>query len=105
MRRTNIIEKIAYLMKNLFPEARTLLYGSQARGTATPDSDIDLLILLPDEYQDDKFVNRRDEILNQLYDIEIDEGVSISPLVLIKSIWERRKTPFTVNVNREGIEL
>ena len=105
MRHNGVIKKISELMHRLFPEARTILYGSQARNTATPDSDVDLLILLPDTYQGYDFVDKRDEIMNHLYDIEIDEGVPISPLVLIKSIWESRKTPFTVNVINEGIVL
>lgn len=100
-----VIKKISELMSRLFPEAKTILYGSQARNTATKDSDIDLLILLPDRYQSYDFVNRRDEIVDHLYDIEIDEGVRISPMVLINSIWESRKTPFTVNVMNEGIVL
>lgn len=92
-------------MKRMFPEAKTLLYGSQARGTATLESDIDLLILLPDTYQDQQFVDRRNEIMDNLFDIEIEEGVGISPLVLVKSLWESRKTPFTINVLNEGIEI
>lgn len=105
MRHSGVIKKISELMRSLFPEAKTILYGSQARNTATRDSDIDLLILLPDSYQGYDFVDRRDEIVEHLYDIEIDEGIRISPLVLIKSIWESRKTPFTINVTNEGIVL
>ncbi len=105
MRQKAIIAKISNLMRRLFPEARTVLYGSQARGNATEDSDIDLLILLPDRYQGEEFVDRREEIMDHLYDIEINEGVRISPLVLIKSMWESRKTPFTINVLNEGITL
>lgn len=105
MRHTGIIRKIAELMHRLFPDAQTILYGSQARNSATNESDIDLLILLPDSYQGYDFVDRRAEIMDNLYDIEIEEGICISPLVLIKSIWESRKTPFTINVLNEGIIL
>lgn len=105
MRQTAIIDKISRLMKRLFPEVRTVLYGSQARGSATPLSDIDLLILLPDTYQGADFVKRRNEIMDSLYDIEIDEGVRVSPLVLIEKIWKSRLSPFTLNVNREGVTL
>lgn len=105
MRQNAIIEKIANLMRSLFPEAKTVLYGSQARNTARNDSDIDLLILLPDSYQGAEFVDKRTEIVNHLYDIEIDEGIRVSPLVLVKSIWESRITPFTINVLNEGIVL
>ncbi len=105
MRHSAVIKKISELMRRLFPEARTVLYGSQARNTANMDSDIDLLIILPDSYQGMDFVNRRTEIVNELYDVEIEDCVRISPLVLIKSIWESRKTPFTLNVISEGILL
>lgn len=92
-------------MRNLFPEARTMLFGSQARGTADQSSDIDLLIILPDTFTGHDFVRRRSQIVSHLYDIEIEDGVRISPLVLVKSVWENRKTPFSMNVNREGILL
>ncbi|MDE6578840.1 MAG: nucleotidyltransferase domain-containing protein [Muribaculaceae bacterium] len=92
-------------MQKYFPEARTVLYGSQARGNATPSSDIDLLILLPDTYQGYNFVNRRNEIMDSLYDIEIEEGIRVSPLVLINKIWEERISQFSLNVRREGITL
>lgn len=105
MRQTFVINKIAHLMRRLFPEAKTVLYGSQARNTARMDSDIDLLIILPDTYQDYDFVRRRSEICNHLYDIQIDDMVSISPLVLTKSVWESKITPFTINVQNEGIIL
>lgn len=105
MRQNAIINKISNLMRTLFPEAKTVLFGSQARNTAKSDSDIDLLILLPDSYQGREFVRKRTEIVNSLYDVEIEDCVRISPLVLIKSIWESRKTPFTLNVMREGITL
>jgi predicted nucleotidyltransferase len=37
-----------------FHPERIILFGSQARGEAKPDSDIDLLVIMPDE------VNRRE---------------------------------------------
>ncbi|MFO0136815.1 MAG: nucleotidyltransferase domain-containing protein [Cyanobacteriota bacterium] len=32
------------------PEAQVRLFGSRARGTSRPDSDVDLLITLPDHW-------------------------------------------------------
>lgn len=105
MRHTEVINKISTLMRDLFPEARTILFGSQARGTAGMSSDIDLLILLPDSYTGHDFVRCRSEITDSLYDIEIDDGIRISPMVLIKSIWEKRKSVFSINVENEGIVI
>ena len=40
-----IFENIRQLKRELIPEERLILFGSQARGDARPDSDWDLLLL------------------------------------------------------------
>lgn len=42
-----------------------------------------------------------------LYELELKTGVSISPIVMLKKLWENRpfKTPFYINVTNEGIVL
>lgn len=42
-----------------------------------------------------------------LYELELKSGISISPIVLLRKVWENRpfKTPFYVNVMNEGIVL
>ena len=89
-------------MKEIAPEAVTILYGSEARGTAREDSDFDVLVLIPDESQK-SFAKRKIEIFDKLYEIELERNVMISPIILLKSMWERRRTPFTCNVMNEGI--
>ena len=86
------------------PRVQTILYGSEARGDARPDSDIDLLILV----DADKLTNDdKDRIIAPFYDIELDTGIIISTLIMPRSAWENRPfmTPFQYNVNREGITL
>jgi len=104
MRRTDIVKKISRLMRESSPQATTILYGSEARGEARPDSDIDLLVLL----DGDKLTLLREEAVTlPLYKLELQTGVRISPLVMLRKDWENRpfKTPFYINVQNEGVIL
>lgn len=92
-------------MARIAPDAKVILYGSQARGDARPDSDIDLLILLPDSYKGNEYVRKRFFISDILFDFSLDLGVEISPLITVNKVFYSRKTPFTINVTKEGIEL
>jgi DNA polymerase sigma len=104
MRRSQIIERIRKALSQVAPDSQAILYGSEARGDARPDSDIDLLILVDG---DSLTIKEEERIIAPLYDIEIDTGILISARVLLKKIWENRpfKTPFYVNVTNEGIVL
>lgn len=105
MKRPKIVEMISKAMKDTAPDAVTILYGSEARGTAREDSDFDILVLLPDDNSRGSFANRKLEIFDRLYEIELALNVIISPLILLKSMWEQRHTPFTCNVINDGIVI
>lgn len=91
-------------MHREFPTVQVILYGSEARGDARPDSDFDLLILVDSSkltYSD------KDAIKAPLYDIELETGADISTIIIPRREWENRPfaTPFQTNVQREGILL
>ncbi len=44
------ISAVASGIAAVIPEAQVRLFGSRARGTARPDSDVDLLITVPDHW-------------------------------------------------------
>jgi uncharacterized protein len=104
MYREDIVEKIRHTVREIDPNARIILFGSEARGEATSVSDIDVLILVDKNKLSWK---EKEDFVNPLYDIELETGVLISPLVYTIKEWENRPflTPFYLNVVNEGIVL
>ena len=103
MRRPEIVQRIAEAIKRVAPDAKTILYGSEARGDARPDSDIDLLILLKNE--EGITLDERMRLIEPLYDIELETGVQINPFIESLQKWGSRFTPFYESVMREGLAL
>ena len=104
MRRNSIVEQVSQAIHRIEPSATAILYGSEARGEARADSDIDILILVDG---DKLSIAREQEYTAPLYEIEWATGVQISPMVMLRSQWENRpfKTPFYLNIMKEGITL
>lgn len=105
MRRTDIVDRISKELKSFVPEAETILYGSEARGEARPDSDFDVLILLPETNDLTSYVAQRSDIFGRLFELSLELDVEISPLILPRNVWNARKSPFTVNVINDGIRI
>lgn len=104
MKRPEIVERIREILHRVAPDAKVILFGSEARGDAHPDSDIDLLILLDG---DKLTLEKEEKVTMPLYELELKTGIAISPMVVLKKLWENRpfKTPFYINVVNEGVVL
>ncbi|MCQ2336075.1 MAG: nucleotidyltransferase domain-containing protein [Paludibacteraceae bacterium] len=104
MRRPKIVNSIKMAMKPFGDYVQTIMFGSEARGDARRDSDIDLLLLVDTDYLN---LSKEQELTMPLYNIEVETGVSINSVVMTKNQWNSRpfKTPFYINIINEGITL
>ena len=104
MKRPEVVNQISKAIRQVAPTATAILYGSEARGDARIDSDIDVLILLDG---DKMSLKREMEVTGPLNEIEWRTGVLVSPIVMLRKQWKNMpfKTPFYVNVMNEGVRI
>ena len=79
-----------------------ILFGSFARGDFTEDSDIDLLLLLENMEDIASERSRYFPIISQL-SLKYDTVISVIPYSVDE--FHSKKTPFTLNVAKEGVKV
>ena len=99
-----ILIKIKELVDSTIPGSDIYLYGSRARGNFKPHSDWDLLILLN---QPNLTFSFETKVMDAFYDLELETGEVISPLIYTKQDWIENHsfTPLFENVQKEGKKL
>jgi len=79
-----------------------ILYGSYARGCATEDSDIDLLIVLEGKVKPGEEIDRMIEIITEI-NLRYDVLISIYPVS--EKDYKKVNSPLLINVRREGVSV
>jgi predicted nucleotidyltransferase len=91
---------------------RLILFGSQARDEATPESDIDVLVVV--NWEEEPLGRGRyaapfgdprwRRMVELAYDLSLEYGVTLSPVVMSEKRFNRW-SPLTHRIQREGIEV
>lgn len=95
------IRKATRLLKEIFFVKEVILFGSKARGTDDPESDIDLLLLTSKPLH----WKERESIINTLFDIEMEFDVVISILDTTVAEWNNgifTKFPIHATICHDG---
>ena len=103
-KKEKILRMIIKVVDKNAPDSEVYLYGSQAKGSAKKLSDWDLLILLNSPSISFALETK---FMDEFYDLEIETGEVISPLIYSKSDWNNKYsiTPLFENIKNEGIKL
>lgn len=108
MNEQNIRSSISALKKTLQQrygsEIELYLFGSVARNNYEPDSDIDILVLVPGKVD----TSLKEDIIDLAYDVELEYDVVFGIIVRSKEFWISEKAavmPFHQNVQREAVRI
>ena len=81
---------------------QTILFGSQARGEATENSDIDILIVLKDQVNCGEEIKRTGQFIS---DLSLEYDQVISRLFIDTDKFTQTNSPLLMNIRKEGIIL
>ncbi len=102
--REEIIDRIVDLANSKYPDSEIYLYGSRARGNARSLSDWDLLVLLNTP---NISFNIETKMMDEFYELELETGAVISPLIYSKTNWNKNHTitPLYENIQKDGVKI
>lgn len=109
-----ILNKYCEALLTHFPDQlqRLILFGSQARGQATAESDIDVVVVV--NWEEEQLARGRyaapfndprwRQIIELAYDLSLEYGVILSPLVISEKRL-RQWSPLNDQIKQDGIEI
>lgn len=98
---TEMLTKLRRGLEDLYGERLdgVFLFGSYARHEATPESDVDILVVLDEVADYGREIQRTGYLVSRL---SLDYEVSISRVFVSSSAWRHRDSPFLCNVREHA---
>ena len=100
---SQIFNEIQALKRQILPNEKVILFGSQARGDAREGSDWDLLVLLNREKS--SFSEDYNTYAYPFDEIGLKYSTLINAIIYSKKEWDSRPSLLKYKVEREGIEI
>lgn len=79
---------------------RMVLFGSQARGDAAPDSDVDVLVVLHGEVRPVEEIRRTGGLVSE---VSLRAGMDVAVNFISADRFRSEASPFVLNVHRDGV--
>jgi predicted nucleotidyltransferase len=98
------LDELITSLREKWHDAEFTLFGSKARGTDDEESDLDILIKLPEPVKEET----RRIIIHRIFDINLSFDSNISALIVSKESWQHSPLavlPIHYAVETEGIPL
>lgn len=81
---------------------RLVLFGSQARGDAAPDSDVDVLVVLHGDVRPVEEIRRTGGLVSE---VSLRSGADVAVTFISAERFRSEASPFVLNVRREGVAV
>jgi predicted nucleotidyltransferase len=96
-----ILQELAEKLREVEPRARIWAFGSRARGTARPDSDLDVCVVVPHTSRE-----LRSRIRKRAWEVAFEHGIVIPTVILSEESFERgpmSASTLVANILDEGV--
>ena len=99
-----VVDELGTQLRSIYRDrlVRLVLFGSQARGDADPDSDIDVLIVLQGKVKPGEEILRTGETISTL---SLKHNVVISRTFVSKEGFLAEQSSLLLNVRSEGVSV